>query len=772
MLRPLPLLAVTTLFAAAAAAQDAAALADRETKLVVKAVAGLHGIADAYAAQKQHGRALALRRELIQEYAGNDEKALEAVGFKKAGDKWEGDPNKLVLDKDLAGDPKVVKKIDADWATLQKDLLAEHRALAEGWTKVGDTGKAMNHWRRVQRFAPGDKRAAEAMAQQLFEGFAGSDEELGMLRRSRAIRGAVDWLLRKQFEVRKLDTKKQPLLEKAGVAHLGVMSEHFKVYGNLPEAQLTEIALFAERALFFAHSLIGTSEGTAFVPKYVRELVFVSDASAYGKVLDQCADQFDAARLAFLKKDVDLSFLACEGRSLRFYKVKSQAEALDQTVRGVVQDALGITTDGLWEGVGHAACGFFFGRTLTFLLELQNERTAAGARSKPLLPDMATWRQIAEQSAWAKNDTRTSELVLLSAARFTTEQRVKAWAMCDYLFHVNPDLVLELDKSQNDKIRSAPEVEAEFQKRTNLSLTAIDGQWREFWGKNEQLRKAMAADLLGDPKGKDRALREQSRAVVDAVDDQRVAAMRGPVGFHLAGDAATLAAMAYADELAKVEAENKKIDADPVKKAKGLLPLPEPPAVIGRSVLFARGVKPEEALAKWLARPSYRDALMHPGRGLLGARATKAAFALSLDDPVLPTKKGLPLCWPRQHQTGVPGSAVVGDLGPRAIEALAKEGKQPTDVVGMPITLHFARPMSIAELGVVTADVFAGNLRAHGVLVRYVGDEPADDQAPGCVAFVPFEPLQSGTEVEVTWTVPRALLGKGEKFQPVRFVVK
>ena len=79
----------------------------------------------------------------------------------------------------------------------------------------------------------------------------------------------------------------------------------------------------------FAHTLLGTYEGKAFEPARVRDIMLVGDEASYQKVLDQCADQFDPARLAFLKKDVDLAYLDVGGKSVRFYKTNGgEPEAL------------------------------------------------------------------------------------------------------------------------------------------------------------------------------------------------------------------------------------------------------------------------------------------------------------------------------------------------------------------------------------------------------------------------------------------------------------
>ncbi len=73
-------------------------------------VAAFHATADALAAQKQFGRALQLRRELVQEWSPGDKKALAALGFVQIGELWRRDGNIVVQDRDLRGDAKALKK--------------------------------------------------------------------------------------------------------------------------------------------------------------------------------------------------------------------------------------------------------------------------------------------------------------------------------------------------------------------------------------------------------------------------------------------------------------------------------------------------------------------------------------------------------------------------------------------------------------------------------------------------------------------------------------
>jgi hypothetical protein len=750
---------------------------EREQKLAARMVPALHALADALQAERQHARALELRREIWLEYSEHDEKARQKCGFVKVGDLWRRDENLLVLDRDLRGDPKVLKKVDQQLQALQKDALAEHRALAAAFTAAADHVRAQRHWQRVLRFAPGDKEASTALALQPFEDYRGTATDVVMLRRARTIRGACDWLRRTEFPVRVVDGEKQPLLVAAKVEHVGVRSEHFAIWGTLAPADLTVIAQDCERALLLAHTLMGTYTGVAFTPVRTRDMVFVHDAGKYGAVLDACADQFDAVRLQFLKNDVDQAFVDSAAGPLRLHKAHLGLEASrDQAVRGVVQDAIGVMRDGLYEGLGHAACGFMFGRTLTFLLEQQRDLTAASWKQKTLAPDLSVWMQIAEESAWAKSDTRTSELVLISAARFSTEQRVKAWAMCHYLLHWRPELLVELDRSRGEKVRTPPDVEAEFLHRTKVELPKIDHAWREFWGRSPALRQAMALDPVGDDKAADgkgvdkakaaeRAARLRARSLVDAVDAARAAARRGPAGFYIAGGPDVFAAKTFDEQLAKAEALRQ-------KKPKEKIELPEPPPAIGRTLLWSRLEQPAAAVAQWLQHPAWRDRLLHPGRDLVGASTHGPSWLLDLSVAALDPRAGPPLCWPRNGQRDVRAAAFVRDLGAHAIAALGAAGKQPDAEVGMPLTLHFARPIDAKVLAKIDCRLQGAGYDAAGLIVVYPDDPASPDHAPGCVAWVPLVPLPGGSELALHWFLPKELLGEDEVFEPIRFTVQ
>lgn len=779
-MRPLALsFVVICALAASLPGQDVAKLAARDVELTKSAVAGLHEIADLLQAQKQHLRALELRREIWMDYDEADKRAREKTGFVQVGNSWRIDGEALVLDRNLKGNKSKISKAERELKKLTKTLLKEHRALAAGWTKAGEPDKAARHWQRVLRFVPGDDKAAEALAIREFEGFVGTEHDLTMLRRGRAIHLACDWLNRHDFPVTELKDQRLPLLEAAGLEHSGVATEFFKVWGTLAVTDLEIIAQDCERALLLGYTIFGVSTGEVFEPRRLRNLVFVKDQGEYAEMIEVCRNQFSEDRLKFLRDQVDMCYLDHGGESLRVYKGEmGMAVSRDQAVRGVMQDAVAADADGLWEGLGHAACGFLFGQTLSFLQEQLNEITSASHVQRRLAPDLETWMKIATESAWSKSDTRTSELVLIKAARFTNEQRVKAWAICHYFSHWHPEYILELDNSKTNIIRTPPDIEKEFLRRTGYPLPKIDAEWRTFWARGAQLRAAMTRDPLPNKKAKNRKAIERSRSLVDAINHCRAESRVGPLGYYLDASPDFLSVRRYEKALRKAEKE----EAKRKKKAKGKkyesVVFPAVPAAIGKTVLWSRADRPEQAVLTWLSNPRFRDSLLAPGRDLFGVPSDVGGYLLGIAYPIKPTIHGEPMVWPRDKQTQVPGKARVADLGRRAQRAVVAAGVALDAVVGMPVSLHFARKIDAKSLASIKCSLFVRNIPKPGVLVSYHEPIAAADGQPACVAvaglvaYVPKEPLPSGATVEVRWELPQQLIGPDRQLGIRAFTVK
>lgn len=719
--------------------------------------------AQGLAEQKQFARALALRRELVGELASGDEQTMTELGFVMDASGFHRDANKLVFDKDIKGDLKAIKKLDQDWEKVQKELAKAYEKAAEALSAAGQPEQAMLAWQRLARFRPGDAKAAVAMQLLGFDGITGTADDLNLLRRSRAIRLAVEYLTARTVPIQPIKGRQHPVLEKAKVAAQGFATEHFEFWGTIPADKLQLAAQWAERSLLLSRTLMPIAEGQLWSPRSVRSYCWVDDRATYQQIVTAHASQLGAKeRLRFLCDDVELCFLQVGSSECRLLLNKSKAddELLDQTVRGVLQDALQLTADGLWEGVGHAICGMCFGKTLTFFIEQAKGRTVTSWQARPLMPDIKVWMEIATESAWAKSDSPTSRIAVLSGAKFTNEERVKAWAICDYLFRVRPDLLVELAASRLQGNTDPVAVEAEFRRRTRIDLKQIDQDWRKYWGNGGALRVAAAAPLRGSKNEVAAA-----KAIAIAINDARATALRGPIGYYVPATAAVKVALTFAEALAQAQKQ-----AQQVPKVEVVAP-PEPECV-GRTVLLHLGVDPAAAVAEWLIAIGARDALLHPGRILIGASMSKLAIVLDLAEPATRPTTGLPVAWPRHLQSSVPAACRVQQLPQWLQEQLLAHGKQPADLVGMPLSLHFARELLPTEIPAVTCRLVSDHGELAGVFACAQRDGRPSDVAPGCFVFVPLEPLPKNRELSVEWTVPPSLLTKREKFAPISFALQ
>lgn len=725
------------------AQQDPASLAQQVEKDVATA---LLARADALSQNAQHGRATEIRRLVLQEWSPGDERALPPLGFVKVGETWKRDANKAVIEVDQKGDAKVQKKIDQEWAKVEKELVKQLEAAAKALAAAGDTDRATRFHKRVLWFRPTDKNALAAIAGATFEGYTGTSSELALLRRGRSLKQAVEFLLAWEPPMEPV-AEPDPVMKAAGVPCISVATPHFVIHGAVAPERLRLAAASAERALLLARLMFVNQGGERFEPKKRYDILWTADRAAYKKVLDACRAQFTPDRLRFLQDDCDYAFVQSGDRHLRLYTVATGTGddfVQDVTARGVAQDAAGIDVEGLYEGIGHATVAILFDRTLSFFLEQPQGNTVTSWKPKPLLPDMESWRVIAAESAWAKNDTPTARLVLVQGSKLTNEERVKAWSMCDYLVRTAPTTLFELAAAKTADVREPDAVAAAFKKRTGNDVSALDEAWRAHWGTGQALRKAM----LQPPQGKKEAVAD-ARALAHAIYRARAAADCAPGGFVVADSPATQSVHDHYTALEKHELQLKQRKASP-KGSNATPPAPpSPPAAIGTTVAVHESLDADVAVRAWMGDPALRDYLLDPGRAIFAVVKGKRASMLETFDTVAPLQKGGPMCWPRDGQRAVPPT----------------QGASNT-----PITLHFFRDVDEALLRQVECVVRSGGQQVAGALQVLQG--PSGRGARGCVAFVPSMPLPVG-DGEVEWTLPLPLRGGKDVPQPrARFVVK
>lgn len=728
---------------ASAAPQDLDALCAKTETMVVEA---LLKRADALDACLQHGRAVALRRLVLEVWEPGNARALTALGFVEVAGAWRRDANKLVPEMDQKGDAKAIKKADQEWVRVEKDVLKAIASTAKALDEAGDRNRAVRFHKRYLALRPGDKHATAAIAASSFDGFAGSPVELAMLKRGRAFAQGVEFL-RAWTPPSESVKVEHPLLQKAGIPCQVLRTRHFTVWGVVPPERLKLAAETAERAWLLSRMLFAGAGGRIFEPRRRSDIVWTNDRATFTKVLEACKEHFTPERLRFLQNDVELAFLPVGSEHHRLYTVANSLGddyVRDVTARGVVQDASGIELDGLWEGIGHTAVGVLFDRTLSFFVEQPSGNTVTSWKPVPLLPEMAAWRKIAAESAWAKNDTPTARLVLLKGDKLTNEERVKAWSMCDWLLRTDPTLLLHLAASKTDATRDPDAVAASFAKLAGTSTQELDERWRTYWGTGDEVRKAMKQAPQGDAKAV-----AEAKAFAHALFAARADADVPPAGFVLANSADAQSVHAWFVARKKHADELKRLKAMPKPG-----PLPEPPPkpeAAGKSIAFFEGTDPALAVAHWLVDPRLRDVLLDPGRSIYALARGPHAFVLELDGESQSLSSGAPICWPADGQRAVAPS-------------------DEANGTGMPLSLHFHRPVDDGDLTAVTATVTAGGEPQVGHLVTLHGASGASTKS--CVVFVPRSPLPSG-EVEIVWKVPVRLLGGKDVPQPrARFTVR
>lgn len=684
-----------TVFAGTLAAQDDAArlAADASKRLF------------AFGQQCEHaGFPLWARRvwwEIVQEYAPDDDKARAALGQLRVGTSWAPD-TRVVVPVAETGEPGKRRGLQRKWQGLAKTLAEDHLRVAR---KLADAA-ARPHFERALRFAPDCAEAGAALGWQLYDGVWCDAGELEALRRSRHIRQVVAALKRTAFAVEELPADaRNEHLARAGVAHRGVRSAHYTVWGDVDVGQLRDAAQWAERALALARTVFARERGFYEQPTSVTEFAFVRELDTWKRVIERSRELLDARQVEFLLAHCLAADLP--GRTTTYAAVAETADhAFDHTVRQVAIDLAVLHAEAFREGIGHAFVGWCFGRNLVYLVDLEAEKVATGrtvvARTDagtdaPALPaDMSSWLQRGMNNAWTSAGAPFAELPLLDIERMTIDDRINAWSVCDFLLRRRPAWLRALDDT--DGAAAASEVASEFARLVrDVSLPAVELEWRRWWMQEERLWGTAVNGREARPEREQR----DNAALLDAINAVRQRHEFGWLGWQPAA-------------------------------AEGPL--------VGR-----RGSRPEELVAAWLDMPGYSHALLDPSLDMLGLPSGSKDWAIDIGredrDP-----EAAPRALPIDAATGTRTVRVATVPGLAAV--LARDGHGESTTIGAPLTLHVRGRDSIED---VTCQVTAGGEPVAGILVGPSAEAPRALQAPGLVSFWPLTPLRPGVVVEIKW---------------------
>src|SRR5690606_30960365 len=144
---------------------------------------------------------------------------------------------------------------------------------------------------------------------------------------------------------------------------------------------------------------------------------------------------------------------------------------------------------------------------------------------------LSVWTDLAIEFAWEGTDTPAARLPLITAAQFTSEERIKSWSFCDYLLRRDPKLLRVLDRTST---KSNPnQVAAAFAETSGgVTLDALDEDWRRFWTDDTPILRAI--------RGKETPLEAVSKAApafLAAFNELRSGLRAGPVAWSASASA-------------------------------------------------------------------------------------------------------------------------------------------------------------------------------------------------------------------------------------------
>lgn len=684
--------------------------------------------------------------EVLEHYDKDDASARESLGFLKVGTVWSPDPRFTYPTEDVP-DAAVARLLAKHWDSVCDSLGAEHRALAEK-LEASDAARAQYHWQRALRFLPKDVKAGKALGAKTFEGLSGTEQDLEILRRSRQIEREIARQLDAKYPVERLpDTARQGALDIGGASYIGVQTKRFRVWGDWDEAVLAEAAQNAERALAFCEEVFKGFKGYEWRSKGPVDYAFFKERDTWKKVCERNAKSFPPGRLQFVLQYTSATEIGTGKDRVRVAGVEEPPTVQDLAMRWTAQDFAGFSADALDEGIGHAVVGLFFGRNLVFLVGQQQDkesRTSTGQQrreAKMHIPDIAVWGELAVESAWQRTDVPAARLPTISAASFSDEARIKAWAFSDYLLRRDPNLLRMLDKARGASSSNESEIAALFAQETGLQLSGVDDDWRRFWTEDSPVLRAVRGDKT--------PLESVAKAAPDVLEEFNRARQLQQRGLVTWSADYSEACQQHAEYLKanKSERGGKENTQDPSKKGYSNAGRTFAP----RALVVTDLKKPKDTIAQWIDWPGFRDALLDPQLEQVGLYVDGSILVMD----VARGQGGTTLqstTYPNNGQKDVPNEIALGELGADLEAAFQRAGKKKAKDVGYPMTAHFFRTNAMPKPASIRCVLRVdGKDEVPGLVHIGDGGSVRRTSAPGLVMFVPFEPLGHGLRFTVEW---------------------
>lgn len=419
--------------------------------------------------------------ELIVDYDAENRPARRALGFQKAGGKWQP-PTKVPPWPDKANQAQR-DTVAAAWSAVQKQLAALHRDLGlELLPHDQPHGEAQ--LQRALAYDPGDAEAHRALGHIAKDGFFGTQEQVDFLEHMQALQAAVAALRTQTFAVEALAADQlPPELQKTGLEFKGTKSPHFTIWMRGSQQEADDCAQWAERARAFLIHILGKQrlEELNFERRLTYDFVaFVWSAEERDQFLAANPDTWTGQDASNIRCFDDFFWdRANKGRGAVVWTVPERI--LDRLVGFVAfQGFLFGHNEGLGEGLLHATTWYLLGTTWTWYGSLPSTKSSG---EELLKPDPDVWlvrlrEQIAGLEDWPLQQVPREVLT-----QYRPKVRIKAWYVMVWLLARYPDqwlpFYLELSKH---KVLMPEQVEAIGVQCFGRSLGEIEQEWRE-WAK-------------------------------------------------------------------------------------------------------------------------------------------------------------------------------------------------------------------------------------------------------------------------------------------------
>lgn len=730
---------IAALLAASASAQNDDA--DLNTKQAQK----LNAFAKKARKQGFPRQAKVIWLQVLKLYDPENAEAHKELGHVKVGSSWNPDPS-VNYPTDDTGTSADGQSLYRQYEALTRELASAHRAQAEKWQKADRTDQAQRHWRMVLRWQNDDKQAQTALEHREVGGMTGTALEQTLYERTKLVEKAVAEQTKTDYPVQKVEDRKVAELDKAQVKYLTLTSEHFTVHGDVEEEKnLGEALRWAERAL----QVVRVAFPWKFEAKtWPREWAFFVAKDTYKQILK-----------ANVEKGPDLDWRlehsTASGVGKLYVGATGNAQALfDAAVRQVAQVYANFGGDGLREGIGHTFVGMMFNNNRLFAVDLKKQQgTVASEEDREYTsPDFDVWKTLNLELAWkSTGGVPARELPFCEAAKFTNEQRIKAWSFCDYVMRRDPTLLRDMDQlglalKGDHGIGAANkphELEKRFDAAHDVKLAQLEREWEDFWTEASSVLKAIQNNTP--------PLAAISKGVEKWLEDFNAA--RKAVGCAPVNWSTNLSARCH--DHAVYLKENKG-ERGPAKEHTQSVDLGgthvgamfAEMAVVETEAKAGTGKK---LFQHWLDIPGYRDALVNDHLRSVGIYSEGDILVMNVTSALGKprTKTEGNVIYPRKGAQGIPCEVPVAELGPEVEALLEKHGQTGKKVLGYPMSLHFGQDVQgnrqTFACKLTSRDkTFAGALLMDGGRIRRTS-------APGMVTFYPFEPLPHG-EFDVVWT--------------------